>query len=43
MRSILKTISASDNYLEILTCQIVRLIKNNEILKMSKREEISLL
>ena len=38
MRSILKTISASDDYLEILTCQIVRLIKNNEILKMSKRE-----
>ena len=37
MRSILKTISNKDNYLEIVTCQIVRLIKNNEILKMSKR------
>jgi arginyl-tRNA synthetase len=38
MRSILKTISKKENYLEIVTCQIVRLIKNNEILKMSKRE-----
>ena len=38
MKSVLKTISGSDNYLEILTCQIVRLIKNNEVLKMSKRE-----
>ena len=37
MKSILKTISNKDNYLEIVTCQIVRLIKNNEILKMSKR------
>ena len=37
MRSILKTISNKDNYLEIVTCQIVRLIRNNEILKMSKR------
>ena len=35
---ILKTISNQDNYLEIVTCQIVRLIKNNKILKMSKRE-----
>ena len=38
MKSILKTISKKDNYLEIITCQIVRLIKNNKILKMSKRE-----
>ena len=38
MKSILKTISDQDDYLEIVTCQIVRLIKNNEILKMSKRE-----
>lgn len=38
MKSILKTISNKDNYLEIVTCQIVRLIKNNTILKMSKRE-----
>ena len=38
MKSVLKTISNSENYLEVLTCQIVRLIKNNKILKMSKRE-----
>jgi arginyl-tRNA synthetase len=38
MKSVLKTISSKDDYLEIVTCQIVRLIKNNEILKMSKRE-----
>ena len=38
MKSVLKTISNDDDYLEILTCQIVRLIKNNKILKMSKRE-----
>ena len=38
MKSILKSISNSDNYLEIVSCQIVRLIKNNKILKMSKRE-----
>ena len=38
MKSVLKSISKQDNYLEIVTCQIVRLIKNNEILKMSKRE-----
>ena len=38
MQSILKIISNKDDYLEIVTCQIVRLIKNKEILKMSKRE-----
>ena len=38
MKSVLKTISNRDDYLEIVTCQIVRLIKNNQILKMSKRE-----
>jgi arginyl-tRNA synthetase len=38
MKSVLKTISKTDYYLEIVTCQIVRLIKNNKILKMSKRE-----
>jgi len=38
MKSALKTISDKDDYLEIVTCQIVRLIKNNQILKMSKRE-----
>ncbi len=38
MKSIMKTISNKDDYLEVVTCQIVRLIKNNTILKMSKRE-----
>ena len=38
MKSVLKTISNKDDYLEVVTCQIVRLIKNNQILKMSKRE-----
>ena len=38
MKSVLKTIANKDDYLEIVTCQIVRLIKNNKILKMSKRE-----
>ncbi len=38
MKSILKIISNEDNYLEVVLCQIVRLIKNNEILKMSKRD-----
>jgi len=38
MKSILKTISNQNDYLEIVTCQIVRLIKNNKVLKMSKRE-----
>ena len=38
MKSILKTISNSDDYLEVVTCQIVRLIKDNQLLKMSKRE-----
>ena len=38
MQSILKTISNKDDYLEIVTCQIVRLIKNKAVLKMSKRE-----
>ena len=38
MKSLLKVISNSNDYLEIVTCQIVRLIKDNHILKMSKRE-----
>ena len=38
MKSVLKIISNNNNYLEVLTCQIVRLIKNNKTLKMSKRE-----
>ena len=38
MQSILKIISNKDDYLEIVTCQIVRLIKNKAVLKMSKRE-----
>lgn len=38
MKSVLKTISNLDDYLEVVICQIVRLIKDNQILKMSKRE-----
>ena len=38
MKSVMKEISNNNNYLEVLTCQIVRLIKDNKILKMSKRE-----
>ena len=38
MKSVLKTISNKNNFLEVLTCQIVRLIKDKKILKMSKRE-----
>ena len=38
MRSVLKTISNNNDFLEVLTCQIVRLIKDKKILKMSKRE-----
>jgi len=38
MRSIVSAITNNDDYLEIINCQIVRLIKNNQILKMSKRE-----
>ena len=38
MKSILKAITNSNDYLEVLICQIVRLIKNNKILKMSKRD-----
>ena len=38
MKSVMKIISNNNNFLEVLTCQIVRLIKDNRILKMSKRE-----
>ena len=38
MKSVLKIISKNDDFLEVLTCQIVRLIKDKKILKMSKRE-----
>ncbi len=38
MKSILKIVSKSDQYLEVLVCQIVRLIKDKKVLKMSKRE-----
>ena len=37
MKSIVDVISNKTNYLEIFICQIVRLIKNNKLLKMSKR------
>ncbi len=38
MKSVVSSFSNHENYLEILTCQIVRLFKNKEIIKMSKRE-----
>ena len=38
MKSIVDVISNKKNYLEICICQIVRLIKNGNLLKMSKRE-----
>ena len=38
MTSIADTFSYKDNYLEIIICQIVRLIKDGNLLKMSKRE-----
>ena len=38
MKSIVYSISDNENYFEIITCQIVRLIKNKKILRMSKRE-----
>ena len=38
MQSIVDAFSNKRNYLEILICQIVRLIKDGNLLKMSKRE-----
>ena len=38
MKSIVDATSNKKNYLDVFICQIVRLIKNNEILKMSKRD-----
>ncbi len=38
MKSIIKAITDNSDYLDIRICQIVRLIKDNKILKMSKRE-----
>ena len=38
MRSVVSAITNNNDYLDILNCQIVRLIKDNQILKMSKRE-----
>ena len=38
MKSVVYSFTNDENYLEVLTCQIVRLIKNNQIIKMSKRE-----
>ncbi len=38
MKSIMYSLSDNLDYLEVITCQIVKLIKNNKILKMSKRE-----
>ena len=38
MKSLTEVISDNPNYLEVCICQIVRLIKDNNFLKMSKRE-----
>ena len=38
MKSIVEVISNKSNYLDIQICQIVRIIKDKKILKMSKRE-----
>ena len=38
MKSIVDAITNKENYLDVFICQIVRLIKDNKILKMSKRE-----
>ena len=38
MKSVVYAITNDETYLEVLTCQIVRLIKNSQIIKMSKRE-----
>ena len=38
LKSVVYAITNNESYLEILTCQIVRLIKNSQIIKMSKRE-----
>ena len=37
MNSLIKAIKDDENYLKILTCQIVRLIQNKQKIKMSKR------
>ena len=38
LKSIVDSISNKKNYLDVHICQIVRLLKNKEILKMSKRD-----
>ena len=38
LKSIVQVFSNQDNYLDIVVCQIVRLIKDGKLLKMSKRE-----
>ena len=38
MKSIVDATSNKNDYLDVFICQIVRLIQNNEILKMSKRD-----
>jgi len=38
MKSAVYAFTNDESYLEVLTCQIVRLIKNSQIIKMSKRE-----
>ena len=39
MKSIVDVTSGKKNYLDIIVCQIVRLIKNKKLLKMSKRDD----
>ena len=38
MKSIVEVFSKKENYLEVFVCQIVRLIKEGAVLKMSKRD-----
>ena len=38
MKSMIKSISDRENYFEVLTCQIVSLIKNKQKIKISKRD-----
>jgi len=38
MKSLVHSLSEDKDYFEVITCQIVKLIKNKKILKMSKRE-----
>ena len=39
IKSIADVTSGKKNYLDVIVCQIVRLIRNNKLLKMSKRDD----